>query len=34
VKYLGEKEDVLTVEVCGKEETFKRHYVLEFDASE
>ena len=33
VKYLGEKEDVLTVEVCGKEEVFKRHYVLEFDAS-
>jgi len=32
VIYLGEKENVLSLDVFGRVETFKRHYVLEFDA--
>jgi hypothetical protein len=32
VTYFGENEEVLTVDVCGNIETYKRHLVLEFDA--
>ncbi|CAG7720170.1 unnamed protein product [Allacma fusca] len=31
VKYLGEREDMMTLDVFGKVENFRRHYVLEFD---
>lgn len=31
VVYLGEKNNVLTLEVFGETEKYKRHYVLEFD---